>query len=366
MVEEGEAGTPDSGQRSVWGRLRLRRMGTGAVSGPDEKVVRRLTPMWAVQLIAILVWYAFNGGTVILNKFLFMDSVGFRFPMTLTLLHLGTGYLLSSLLLTFVMTDIGINPITLEQYSADKLKFAILFVSNIILGNIALKYITVSFMQTVKSMTPFFTTLFQFLIMGTRFTPTAVVSLVPVVFGVMLATAQELSFDLTGFAAAMIGCVVQATQIVYASRLLGDGKMDPFNTVRFIFPPALAGLIPLILLTEASRIVEWARSDKGSPEAIALLALSSTVAFCLNLSTFQLLKVISGVAYSVAGNLKVVVVIVVSIAIFRNPISPVGALGCAITVAGCTWFGLVKNKTVEVLPSKAADDVELEELKTNE
>lgn len=314
---------------------------------------------WLRPLIAILVWYLFNGGTVILNKFLYTDSVGFLFPMTLTLMHLATGFALSTVTI-HAMPDIDLLPIQKSQYTSDKLKFALLFVSNIILGNVALKYIPVSFMQTIKSMTPFFTTLFQYLIIGTKYTTQTILSLVPVVAGVALATAKELSFNMTGFAAAMTGCIVQSTQIVYASRLLGEGRMDPFNTVRFIFPPAVLFLVPMITFYEAGGLVDWFASEKAKPHTFLLLAISCTVAFCLNLSTFQLLKVISGVAYSVAGNLKVVLVIFVSIAIFRNPISVVGMFGCLITVAGCTWYGLIRDKIQEV--PRQADDNELKEL----
>mmetsp|Transcript_9925 Transcript_9925/g.20166 ORF Transcript_9925/g.20166 Transcript_9925/m.20166 type:complete len:385 (-) Transcript_9925:1264-2418(-) len=321
-------------------RLRITRVpGAG-----DEDVARNL---WGRQVLAIVLWYITNGSTVMLNRYLFMTDVGFTFPMTLTLMHLVSGYALSTVALKYFLRDLDPIPLNKAQYTSDKLKFATLFVGNIILGNVALKFIPVSFMQTIKSMTPFFTTLFQYLITGTRYTNQTLLSLFPVVGGVILATLKEQSFNMVGFLAAMAGCLVQATQIVYASKLLNEGKMDVFNTVRFVCPPAVIGLAPLIITWESAALISWITTQGNNQKPFALLMVSCFLAFLLNLSTFSLLKVVSGVAYSVSGNFKVVFVIIISILLFKNPVTPLGMSGCAITIAGCTWYGLIKNRTIE-------------------
>lgn len=41
--------------------------------------------------------------------------------------------------------------------------------------------------------------------------------------------------------------------------------------------------------------------------------------------------------------LQVAVAVLVSWLIFRNPISPMNAIGCAITLVGCTFYGYVRH-----------------------
>jgi len=321
---------------------------------------------------AILIWYFFNGATVILNRYLFVDPFGFRFPLSLTWMHMFTGLTLSALCLKAKIVNIEMLPMKMKVYTKERIIFALLFSGNIILGNIALRFIPVSFMQTVKSSVPFFVTLFSYLLFRVRYTQQTILSLFPVVLGVVMASMNELSFDLRGFAAVVTACFVQALQVVYASRLLSDSspasaavpgeedpkvkdesekevqisteKLDVFNTVILVAPPAIVFLTPLILSSEILPLIHWFQVSQWWQ--VGVVAISCITAFLLNLSTFWLLKVVSGVTYSVAGNFKVVVVIIVSVMIFRNPVSVQSGIGCAITVAGCFWYASIKQRTV--------------------
>ncbi|KAA8495571.1 GDP-mannose transporter GONST5 [Porphyridium purpureum] len=327
-----------------------------------------------VTIVSILFWYAFNGATVILNRYIFMEAFGFKFPLTLTFLHMLSGFVLSIACFKTRVLPMQMLPLSITVYTKERLIFALLFVGNIILGNVALRFIPVSFMQTVKSGVPFFVCLFSFALFGVRYTAQTLLSMIPVVFGVCLASLNELSFDMRGFIAVLAACFVQALQIVFASRLLRSSpedeaaaraselesqssdqqaskvvvnteKLDAFNTVILVAPPALVFLSPLILTTELYPLMNWL-SVKGSFELFVLIG-SCLIAFALNLSSFWLLKVVTGVTYATAGNFKVVVVIIVSVMIFKNPISGQAAMGCIITVLGCFWYASIKNRTIE-------------------
>jgi len=71
------------------------------------------------------------------------------------------------------------------------------------MGLIALKYISVSFTETVKSSAPFFTVLLTWLILRETAGFWVISSLVPVMGGLALCSAYELSFHLLGFLAAL-------------------------------------------------------------------------------------------------------------------------------------------------------------------
>ncbi|KAF6142544.1 hypothetical protein GIB67_039508 [Kingdonia uniflora] len=51
--------------------------------------------------------------------------------------------------------------------------------------------------------------------------------------------------------------------------------------------------------------------------------------------------------FNVAGNMKLVVVVMVSWLIFRNPMLALNVVGCGVTLIGCTFYGYVRHKLLQ-------------------
>jgi solute carrier family 35, member E3 len=77
--------------------------------------------------------------------------------------------------------------------------------------------------------------------------------------------------------------------------------------------------------------------------ALAIIVTSGVLAFCLNFSIFYVIHSTAAVTFNAAGNLKVAVAVLASWAVFRNPVSGMNAVGCAVTLAGCTFYGCVRH-----------------------
>jgi drug/metabolite transporter (DMT)-like permease len=56
-------------------------------------------------------------------------------------------------------------------------------------------------------------------------------SLVPIVGGILLTSVTELSFNIFGFCAAMVGCLATSTKTILAESLLHGYKFDRYNLV---------------------------------------------------------------------------------------------------------------------------------------
>ncbi len=74
---------------------------------------------------------------------------------------------------------------------------------------LSLKYVSVSFMETVKSSAPLFTVVISFCVLKEKNGPLVQLSLVPIMLGLLLCTAYEISFVLTGFLAAIFANVAE-------------------------------------------------------------------------------------------------------------------------------------------------------------
>ncbi|ESR47421.1 hypothetical protein CICLE_v10001739mg [Citrus x clementina] len=168
-------------------------------------------------------------------------------------------------------------------------------------------------------------------------------SLVPIVGGILLTSVTELSFNMFGFCAALFGCLATSTKTILAESLLHSYKFDSINTVYYMAPFATMILSIPALLLEGSGIMDWLSTHPSPWSAFIIIFSSGVLAFCLNFSIFYVIHSTTAVTFNVAGNLKVAVAVLVSWLIFRNPISGMNAVGCAITLIGCTFYGYIRH-----------------------
>ncbi|KAL5231594.1 hypothetical protein ABZP36_030370 [Zizania latifolia] len=292
-------------------------------------------------VLAILQWWGFNVTVIIMNKWIF-QKLEFKFPLTVSCVH----FICSSIGAYIAIKILKIKPL-IEVSPDDRWRrifpMSFVFCINIVLGNVSLRYIPVSFMQTIKSFTPATTVILQWLVWRKYFEWRIWTSLVPIVGGILLTSITELSFNMFGFCAAMVGCLATSTKTILAESLLHGYKFDSINTVYYMAPFATMILsIPAIVL-EGSGVVNWLYTYDSIVPALIIIITSGVLAFCLNFSIFYVIHSTTAVTFNVAGNLKVAVAVLVSWMIFRNPISAMNAVGCAITLVGCTFYGYVRH-----------------------
>ena len=75
--------------------------------------------------------------------------------------------------------------------------------ATVFLGVLALKYVAVSFTETIKSSAPIFTVVISRIVLNEHNGLFVFSSLVPIVGGLALCSAYELGFNIQGFAAAL-------------------------------------------------------------------------------------------------------------------------------------------------------------------
>ncbi len=188
-----------------------------AATSPEKPKPRR--PVVVIFFIAC--WFLANGTTVLLNKYIF-KFLGFRFPLSLTLIHMVIQSILAHLTVDYLKTIEKIH-VERSDYYSKLLVISVVFCLNICLGNVSLRYVPVSFMQTIKSLTPVCTALLQFLVFRSRLTTPAMLALIPVTTGVALASATELQFHLGGFIAALVACFLTGTKFVLSRKCYPGG-----------------------------------------------------------------------------------------------------------------------------------------------
>lgn len=96
--------------------------------------------------------------------------------------------------------------------------------ATVVLGLVSLKNVAVSFAETVKSSAPIFTVIMSRMILGEYTGLLVNLALIPVMGGLALCTATEISFNVLGFSAALSTNIMDCLQNVFSKKLLSGDK----------------------------------------------------------------------------------------------------------------------------------------------
>eukprot|EP01097_Dermamoeba_algensis_P006080 TRINITY_DN3834_c0_g1_i2.p1 TRINITY_DN3834_c0_g1~~TRINITY_DN3834_c0_g1_i2.p1 ORF type:complete len:249 (-),score=50.24 TRINITY_DN3834_c0_g1_i2:189-935(-) len=208
------------------------------------------------------------------------------------------------------------------------------------MGNISLKTIPVSFMQTVKSSVPAFTVLMETFFLRRKHDTLVYFSLIPIVGGIMFATRTEVNFEIVGFATAVMGSICTSLQTIISSMVMTQ-RLNAVNLTYYMAPPSFLMMLPLCYYYEYNELVsKW--DPFADTNSTLVLLLSGCIAFLLNISTFYAIANTSPLTFTIAGNFKVILSIVFSVMIFKNEITLLNACGCAVALFGVAWYNQIK------------------------
>ncbi|CAI0417397.1 unnamed protein product [Linum tenue] len=289
-------------------------------------------------------WYFSNIGVLLLNKYL-LSFYGYRYPIFLTMLHMISCAAYSHIAIRFLEV-VPFQQILSRRQFLKIFALSAIFCFSVVCGNTSLRYLPVSFNQAIGATTPFFTAIFAFLITCKKESAEVYLALMPVVFGIVLASNSEPLFHLFGFLVCVGSTAGRALKSVVQGILLTSEaeKLHSMNLLLYMAPMAAMILLPFTLYIEgnvAAATVEHARRD---PFIIFLLVGNATVAYLVNLTNFMVTKHTSALTLQVLGNAKAAVAAVVSVLIFRNPVTVMGMAGFAVTIMGVVLYSEAKKR----------------------
>eukprot|EP00475_Leptophrys_vorax_P039370 TRINITY_DN71079_c0_g1_i1.p1 TRINITY_DN71079_c0_g1~~TRINITY_DN71079_c0_g1_i1.p1 ORF type:complete len:321 (+),score=21.71 TRINITY_DN71079_c0_g1_i1:149-1111(+) len=311
----------------------------------EEKPQQNKSASSVFTLSLIAAWYCCNIGVLLLNKFL-LSNYGYKYPIFLTMCHMAACALFSYVAIAWMK----LVPLQAIRSRSQFLKIAALssiFCFSVVSGNISLKYLPVSFNQAIGATTPFFTAFFAYLMTFKREAWLTYAALIPVVMGVMIASGSEPSFHLFGFIICIAATAARALKTVVQGLLLqSEGeKLNSMNLLLYMAPIAVVILVPATLIMEDNVLGITLAQAKKDWAILPLLFVNSATAYFVNLTNFLVTKHTSPLTLQVLGNAKGAVAVVVSILLFRNPVTVVGMVGYSITVIGVVLYSEAKKRT---------------------
>ncbi|XP_075949141.1 solute carrier family 35 member E2A [Anarhichas minor] len=325
----------------------------------ETTVIEAESGVWNWRSLTYLgLWYFFSFCTLFLNKYI------------LSLLEgepsmLGAIQMLSTTVIGFLKMYV---PCCLYQHKTrteypTNFIMIMLFVglmrfTTVVLGLVSLKNVAVSFAETVKSSAPIFTVIMSRLILGEYTGLWVNLSLFPVMAGLALCTASEISFNMLGFSAALSTNIMDCLQNVFSKKLLsGDTyKFSPAELQFYTSAAAVIMLIPAwVFLLDIPVIGKNGRSFIFSQDIIVLLLLDGGLFHLQSVTAYALMGRISPVTFSVASTVKHAMSVWLSIIVFSNQINFLSAIGTFFVFVGVFLYNKARQRQRATFQAMAAE-----------
>ena len=280
-------------------------------------------------------WYACSGVTLFGNKYI-LNTLGAD-PNVLAMSQMVSTATFGAIKMYGHLLTGGraqVSPLSsqpLSRFLLDMVIVGVMRFATVMLGLVSLKFVAVSFTETVKSSAPFFTVIFARLMLGERTSLMVNLSLLPVVGGLALCSATEISFNFVGFFAAVCNNGIDCVQNVFSKKLLSTH----YNYVNLQFYTSAAALLIQLPLMLYNHLGAWLRQEHDFSAALAFHLFINGLAFhCQSVMAYAVMGLISPVTQSVANTLKRALLIWLSVLYFGNPVTWLSALGTVLCIAG--------------------------------
>ncbi|KAI9926912.1 hypothetical protein AWENTII_011555 [Aspergillus wentii] len=333
----------------------------------DTSVARRLVGNAAL----ILMWYLFSLSISIYNKWMFSeDDVVFPFPLFTTSLHMAVQFTLSSLILWIIPSLRPQNPSSSSSNPESPVRddeslehrpvlTKLFYLTRLVpcgaatsldigLGNMSLKFISLTFLTMCKSSALAFVLLFAFIFGLEKPSVKLIIVIATMTVGVVMMVAGETAFNAVGFTLVIASAFFSGfrwglTQILL---LRHPATSNPFSTLFFLTPVMFFSLIFIALAIEGPIQIykgfEALANAHGGLFSLALLIFPGVLAFCMISSEFALLKRSSVVTLSICGIFKEVVTISVAGIVFHDQLTLINLIGLGVTIGSIGSYNYMK------------------------
>ncbi|KAI8371202.1 triose-phosphate transporter family-domain-containing protein [Choanephora cucurbitarum] len=323
----------------------------------------------AINLFWIFSWYLFATILSVYNKWMFSeDHYNFQYPLFVTSVHMIVQFFFSGTSLLLVPKLRPTKRPSISDYIYKILPCALATSLDIGLSNLSLKTITLSFYTMCKSSTLAFVLIFAFLFKLEKPHWKLILIIVIITLGVILMVSDETDFELVGFiqvmaAAACGGLRWSLTEVLLRKESMG--LTNPFASIFFLAPSQAVILLVISAIVEGYITIFQSAffiTFSEGLHTIGVILAGGSLAFCMIVSEFFLIKRTSVVTLSVCGIFKEVATIFISSIVFGDILTWINIIGLCITLFGIGLYNWLKFKAMAIKSRKEVQEAPLDSL----
>ncbi|KAK2078884.1 hypothetical protein QBZ16_002574 [Prototheca wickerhamii] len=288
----------------------------------------------ATTLTYIAVWYGLNVAFNLQNKVIFNY---FPYPWFVSSVHVVVGAVYCILLYLVGLKNASFErPITAKELGGI-VGPATMHAVGHVAANLSFAAVAISLTHTVKTLEPAFNVMLSQVILGQPTPLPVMLSLAPIMLGVALASAADLSFNWMGFISAMASNLTFGFRAVWSKKAmttisnLGSTGIYAYTTLIsvFICVPGIFFFEPGVWAAIREQVAQ-----RGAANFYGALLSVGLLYHLYNQFAFNTLSRITPVSHGVCNVVKRVVIIATSVLFFGNKLTLQTKLGTAIALLG--------------------------------
>jgi len=224
------------------------------------------------------------------------------------------------------------------------LPIGILYAASLATSNLGAARLSVSFVQMIKALTPLVTLAVSVALKVEKSDRRQALIVGVMCAGVIVASYGEILWNTAGVMFQVTSVAAEGARLVVTQILLQQHlpKSNPLVSISIFAPPCFLLLLPIALTFEGGAFA------KVLDPAIGIVILLNTLtAFVLNLAVVILVQKSSGLVLTLAGIVKDIALIVASIFIFANPVTPIQVVGYGLALLGLNMYNEYKTRKNE-------------------
>ena len=163
--------------------------------------------------------------------------------------------------------------------------------------------------------------------------------------GVAITSVGETYFSWTGFIFQAAAIFFESSRLVLTNILMKQLKLDPLSSLYYIAPCCLCFILPAHFYFEFADL-PW--ESMMTSKFAGVMAASGAVAFSLNVAVVVLISNTSALTLTLAGIVKDILLVCLSVLIFGSPVTYLQYFGYGITL-----FALNVHKEYKKSPERA-------------
>mmetsp|Transcript_6905 Transcript_6905/g.17667 ORF Transcript_6905/g.17667 Transcript_6905/m.17667 type:complete len:418 (-) Transcript_6905:1575-2828(-) len=298
-----------------------------------------------ITLGFISLWYAVNVMFNLTNKSLYKS---FPFPWTVSAVHVLVGSIYCAAAYFLGMKRASFGRVITRSEWRQIVPPASMHALGHIAANVSFAAVAISLSHTVKTLEPAFSAVLQWGILRIPTPFPIACSLVPIIAGVAMASAAELSFNWLGFTSAMVSNLTFGLRAVLSKQTMKTVS-DLSSTALYAYTTVISLVIcaPLALIMEGPALKEGVRSavDALGVTGFSLYLVAVGLFYHMyNQFAFNTLARVSPVSHGVCNVIKRIIIIGSSVLFFGNILTKQTIIGTIIAIAGTAVYSDLQTK----------------------
>ncbi|KAK2966308.1 hypothetical protein RJ640_018119 [Escallonia rubra] len=293
----------------------------------------------------VVTWMTLSCGVILYNKYILdRNMYNWPYPITLTMIHMAFCSALAFLIVR-VLGRVPSANMPLSIYLKSVVPIGVLYALSLWASNSAYIYLSVSFIQMLKALTPVAVYSWGILLKKDPFKPSVMLNMVAISVGVAIAAYGEAKFDVLGVVIQLCAVLFEAARLVIIELLLKSKgiTLNAITTLYYVAPSCL------LFLSIPWFIVEYPALREASSWNLDLFTFGTNAvwAFGLNLAVFLIVSNLSALTMNVAGVVKDWILIGISWSVIKDRVTPVNLMGYVVALLGVLYYQQAKLQAMK-------------------